>query len=167
MSDHSNRPCCWVGNTLAAAYPESAGVTLAAIDALASSDSYNRAQLAYAMNLAFRLGASARMEADVAELRAWQQTRPTGGHWTIVRPHGTAYLTRRRAARMDATDRQNEYFWLRTRRPTGWDGGTAEQASARFMWEADRPDVQPPAVSTRARRTRAGLAWADDEGRSR
>ncbi len=163
MTDSSNAPCCWVADTLNRAYPESAGVTLGAIEALSSEQSFSRAQLAYVADLMFRLGAAARQEADAAELKAWRETRATGGRYVIVRPRTQAYLDARRAARLAVPDRQNEYFWLRTRgsMPEPWAGGDAEAAMDRYMWEADRPDHVAPAGPLRVRRTRDGLVWAD------
>jgi hypothetical protein len=154
-NDTEQSAATWLDAMLRAAYPETAGITLAAIEALVTQDTFTGKQTAYLMSVMFHLGAHARGAADAAELTAARDA-----HF-LPRPTREARI----ALRTQAMAEQHEIAWLRRtgEQPPVWAGGTAEQAAERFGWDADRPDYVPPAdVSVRVRRTREGLAWRDE-----
>lgn len=66
--------CSGLCALLREAYPETAGVTLGAVAAMAGQETFSRAQVAYLVSIAYatgeRLGAGMRDRADVAEMRA-------------------------------------------------------------------------------------------------
>lgn len=125
--------CCWLAGLLERAYPQTAGVTLAAIDAIRSQDMFTAEQLAYVAQLMFNAGAHARTEADRAEIAA-----SCAAHFE---PQPTR--AERVALRVKAMGEQHEIARLRrtgSPPPEPWTGGTAEDAAAHYGWDADRPD---------------------------
>lgn len=158
-----SRAARWVDAMLDAAYPQTAGVTRAALEALAGQESYTPAQLAYVMAVMTDVGAMARTAGDRAELEAsWRSG---------FRPQ-PAREERIRVRSAEAT-RLAEIEWLRR---TGherqdWPGGTAESALARFMWDDDRPDLTDPGpsaaqwhpgVGVPVRRVNGRWSWRDE-----
>lgn len=169
MSHHSeptgsSAAARWVDDLIREAYPETAGVTLAAVEALAGQETFSRAQVAYLAAVFMGVGAQVRSAADRAELTA---SRAAG-----FDPAPTREV--RIALRSATMLEQAEIAWLRrTGEPrTEWAGGTAEEAAARFGWEADRPDLPdlgPSAASWHPRASvpthqvgRGRYAWKDE-----
>lgn len=127
MTNHSGTPSTgWVEDLIRRAWPETAGVTLAALDALAAQETFTRAQVAYLIDIALRIGAHARTAGDEAELIASREAR--------FEPRATREA--RISARLTAMAEQHEIAWLRRTGslPETWAGGTAEDAMARYMW---------------------------------
>lgn len=134
MSHDTGRPpssaAVWVDSMIRAAYPETAGITLAALEVLAGQETFTAAQAAYLMSVMFDIGAQARTAGDRAEVRASCASnfapRPTRDE--------------RISLRVRAMEEQHEIAWLRRydRAPEEWTGGTAEQAQERFMWPEER-----------------------------
>lgn len=167
MSHHNGqahqRGCCWVADLIERAWPETAGVTLAALEALSTQESFTPAQMAYVSKLMLMVGAQARTAGDRAELEASAAAR--------FEPAPTREA--RIALRVAAMTEQHEIAWLRRydRPPDVWPGGTADQAEDQLMWDADRPDLPDlgpsaaawhPRAGVPLRRTRNGtLMWAD------
>jgi hypothetical protein len=119
----------WVDDLLRAAYPQSAGVTLAALEALAGRETFTAAQVAYLAAVFMDLGAQARTAGDRAELAASRATNfvPQATREARVRLRSALMLE------------QAEIAWLRrTGKPrTEWPGGTAAEAQAVYMWGDD------------------------------
>lgn len=167
MSHHSeptesSAAARWVDDLIREVYPETAGVTLAAIEALAGQETFSRAQVAYLAAVFMDIGAQVRSAADRAELTA---SRAAGFEPAATRE---ARIALRSATMLE----QAEIAWLRrTGEPrTEWGGGTAEEAAARFGWQADRPDLSDLGPSAAQwhhgaevppRRTGRSLVWRD------
>lgn len=143
----------WMETLIRSAWPESAGVTLAAVEALGTHETFSRAQVAYLINLAFRLGAHARAAGDAAELEASRSAN--------FEPQPTREA--RIAARLARAAEQHEIEWLRRtgRPPQTWTGGTAQEAMDRYLWEADRPEPERDRTPLRVRRERGTYVWAE------
>lgn len=117
----------WFEDLLREAYPESAGVTLAAVEALAEAPSFSRAQAAYLVSVAFAVGARARTAGDAAELAASREAR------FVPQPTREARI----AERVRLMGEQHEIAWLRRTgepAPESWAGGTPDEALDRFGW---------------------------------
>lgn len=167
-TDNHTAPCCWLVQVLERAYPQSAGVTMAALESLSSSDTFTGAQLAYVAQLMFNAGAQARTDGDRAEIAAACAAN--------FEPQPTREA--RIAMRVAAMGEQHEIAWLRRygRAPELWPGGTEAEALEHYGWDADRPepDLGPSAarwrpdagVPTRQRWDRATRArryeWRDE-----
>lgn len=111
-----------------AAYPQTAGVTLAAIEALGDRETLTMPQVAYLMSVMFDLGAQARTAGDRAEVRASCAAN--------FSPRATR--DERIRMRVAAMGEQHEIAWLRRTgepAPEPWAGGTTEQAEQRYMWD--------------------------------
>jgi hypothetical protein len=120
-------PSSWLETLLREAYPESAGVTLAAVTAMATAEKFGRAQVAYLISLAYAAGAGVRSAADAAELVASREVR--------FDPQPTREA--RVALRVRAMGEQHEIAWLRRTGeppPEPWAGGTADEALEQFGW---------------------------------
>lgn len=161
MSDHTGPQDAspagrWVDDMLRAAYPASSGVTMAAVEALAGLESFGPAQVAYLMSVMYDVGAQVRQAAERAELEASRAAR------FEPRPAREARI----ALRMAQMAEQHEIAWLRrtgSPPPPQWPGGTPDEAAARYLWDADRPDHVPErTVSLRVRETSPGhYVWKD------
>lgn len=143
-----------MSDLLRSSYPQTAGTTLAAVQAMAGQETFDRRQVAYLISVALTAGASARSAGDDAEVRAAAEAR--------FEPRLTR--SERIARRMAEAEQRAEIYWLRR---TGeahpvWAGGDAAQAEAQFMWDDDRPDYVSPGISVRVVNTRNGLVWRDE-----
>lgn len=161
MSNDTERPPAsqagvWVDELLRSAYPESAGVTINMIEAMAGQDSFSRSQVAYLAAVFMDLGAQVRSAADRAELEASRAAN------FVPVPTREARIALRTAAMAE----QAEITWLRRtgEERTDWPGGDKQSALSRFGWDADRPDHVPLAgVSVKVREVGRGrYAWKDE-----
>jgi len=145
VTDSNGTPahaCCWLAALIDTdAYPRSAGVTLNAVEAMRTQETFSRAQLAYVAALAFAAGAAARTAGDAAELESAREA-----HF-VPRETRDARIARRMAEMAEA----HEIAHLRRygRPPEQWDGPrppwtAAGAAMARYGWEATRPDPVVP-----------------------
>lgn len=128
MTDHSGTPGTgWLEHLIRTAWPETAGVTLAALDALGEQDVFTGRQLAYVAKLMMMVGAQARTDGDRAEVLASCEAR--------FEPRATREA--RIALRLSAVAEQHEIAWLRRTgepAPEPWPGGTPDEALARYGW---------------------------------
>jgi hypothetical protein len=129
MTDHTQQAsssAVWLDEMLRAAYPQSSGVTLAAVEALTGQESFTARQTAYLMSVMYDVGAQARTAGDRAEVEASR-----AANFDPV-PTREARIALRSAAMAD----QAEIAWLRRtgEERTDWPGGTAEQAQAAYLW---------------------------------
>lgn len=159
MSNDTERPttaALWLDGMLRAAYPETAGITLAAIEAMAGQETFSRAQVAYLAAVCMDVGAQVRSAADRAELDASREAS------FAPRPTREARIALRTAAMAE----QHEIAWLRRTGappPEVWPGGSGEDAERRYGWDADRPDHVPAEISVRVREIGRGrFAWKDE-----